>query len=251
MMQESGILLERWMAWCWGRPPAFEPSGRAATGFGGACQGAHGEQNGRKGPTNAQHADQGQVTVRLITPTRPQAAGHRQRQRLPPPSPSQLDPKFVRLHVPQVHPPGLHQMGVQPLAIVTGAFPSGGDGTFIQAETCENGLQWTAMAEQRHQDHRTAQAEVRRAARRRVGRPTGRAAIALLSSTTHADVASAAPPLVAAGVVRAELILRGPFAGSPSQFAPCCPGENMPHAARSCRFSAPITLNRGATQVFA
>jgi hypothetical protein len=41
------------MAWCWGRPPAFGPSGRATAGFWGVCRCAHDEQNGRKGPTNA------------------------------------------------------------------------------------------------------------------------------------------------------------------------------------------------------
>jgi hypothetical protein len=69
--------------------------------------------------------------VRTDHATQLEAAGHCQGDGLPDPLPCQLDPECVGLHVPQLHLASLHKVGVQPLAVRSGALPPGGDRAFV------------------------------------------------------------------------------------------------------------------------
>ena len=216
------------------------------------------------------------VAVGTDHAAQPEAGGHAHGHRLPhasPPRPragrsagcglgpalrplctgrgADLHVDLVSLHVLEIHLPRLHQMRMHPLALRARPLLPGGHRALIQPERRHDGLQRTAVRQQRHHRRhhrgRRAQPKERCPCRRAKGAPTGVAAIAPLLVTMDADVPLPPEPPVAAVLVRAEFALRVHAVCSPDR------GE-QPRLSRACRRDprfchrpSSFTLNWGGT----
>ena len=183
-----------------------------------AGQAVDADQDGRgrrAGPDSTdQPGDQRQITLTADHPTQPQPCWHRQGQGHPDLGADLLHPQLVGLHMLDIDLPLLHQVRVDPLAVLAGTREPARHRPLIEPERRHDRLRRAAMAQQRQHQHRQLGRPVQ-PIERRVARLSER-------SAGTADTGTAAPHDCGSGCSRRR---RHPGPNSPGcgRIAPAGP----------------------------